>query len=74
MNTISAWPVPSATPPAATRNLEKPSLWLWIPYVWLFFASTRELSAWMAWDKPLHTNSDLGGSAADRLLMISLMT
>jgi len=58
---------------AAVHKADKPSKWLWLPFIWLFFASTRELSTWMAWDRPPATNADLGGSPVDRVLMISLM-
>ncbi len=73
MSTIQAPPVPSAARRTASGKREKPSLWLWVPLIWLFFDSTRELSTWMAWDRMKATNSDLGGSPVDRMLMITLM-
>ena len=60
-------------PTAPSAKTEKPSKWLWVPLIWLFFVSTRELSVWMEWDRPVATNTDLGGSPVDRVLMISLM-
>lgn len=73
MSTIQAQPVPSiARRPGASKR-DKPSLWLWVPLIWLFFDATRELSTWMAWDRMKATNSDLGGSPVDRMLMITLM-
>jgi exopolysaccharide production protein ExoQ len=73
---IQSEPVPSlATPPVARGVLAvkpgKPSPWIWVPYVWLFFASTRTLSTWLT---PGRTgDQDLSGSPADRLLMTSLI-
>lgn len=73
MSIVQAQPVAAPAKRAAAKNREKPSFWLWVPFVWLFFDSTRELSTWMAWDRMKATNSDLGGSPVDRMLMITLM-
>ncbi|MFP5227826.1 MAG: O-antigen ligase family protein [Acidobacteriota bacterium] len=73
MSSLQAQTIPAAGKKSAVARREKPSFWLWVPFIWLFFDSTRELSTWMAWDRMKATNSDLGGSPVDRLLMITLM-
>lgn len=59
---------------AEVANRETPSWWLWLPYVWFFFASTRALSNWLAGGRILRTNISLdSGSPVDRLLMTILI-
>lgn len=65
-------------PAAPKRTLrpksDKPSRWLWVPFIWLFFASTRTLSTWMTWSgRGLATGTDVSGSPLDQLLMTALM-
>lgn len=62
-----------------TPRLEKtsqvrvePSHWLWIPYIWLFFAATRTLSTWL-YGSNREITSTADGSPADRLLMTALI-
>jgi exopolysaccharide production protein ExoQ len=50
---------------APIAKLETPSSWIWVPYVWLFFGSTRTLSTWL---NPGHPDSS-SGSLADELIM-----
>jgi len=73
LSTVGTLSTPSTGVPAQPIGSQAPSRWIWVPLVWLFFASTRQLSTWIAWDKPTATNSDLGGSPVDRLLMTSLI-
>jgi exopolysaccharide production protein ExoQ len=49
----------------------RPSVWMWVPYVWLFFSSTRSLSTWLSGQSG--TGNDLTGNPVDRLLMVLLM-
>ena len=61
------------TAPAATPG--KPSLWIWVPWIWLFFASSRTPSTWLEWGSARSSlNDDIAsGSPVDRLLMTSLI-
>lgn len=50
----------------------KPSQWLWIPYIWLFFAATRTLSTWLSGG--IGSSGSIGdGSPVDRWLMTALI-
>lgn len=51
----------------------KPSLWLWVPFVWLFFVSTRALSTWMSGHAEGAGAADFTGSPVDLALMGFLM-
>jgi len=53
---------------------DKPSRWIWVSWVWLFFASTRTLDTWQAWDS-VRTAGDieLTGSLADQALVVLLI-
>ncbi|HVZ83089.1 MAG TPA: O-antigen ligase family protein [Terracidiphilus sp.] len=52
---------------------QKPSAWLWVPWIWLFFASTRTISTWLLWDhRDTASALDLT-SPADEVVMIMLM-
>jgi len=56
----------------AAQIRTKPSLWLWIPYVWLFFAATRTLSTWLAGG--IGSSTNIGdGNPLDRWLMSALI-
>jgi exopolysaccharide production protein ExoQ len=70
-------PLPTASPVArSTSGAEpgKPSLRIWGPYVWLFFASTRTLSSWLALGQPVgHGDLNGTGSPADELVMTLLI-
>lgn len=76
---IQSQPVPSLSTqpvvrPTFTARLEKLSLWVWVPYVWLFFTSTRALSGWIAGGKAgLTLDADSSGNPLDRLLMTVLI-
>jgi exopolysaccharide production protein ExoQ len=65
---LTASPVAGSTPAAKPG---KPSLWIWVPYVWLFFASTRTLGSWLSGSGADY--ADMSGSPMDRLLMSSLI-
>jgi len=68
-----AMPISSTTPGASFQDVKagKPSRWLWVPYVWLFFSATRTLSAWLAHDSG--SDADMSGNPIDRLLMTGLI-
>lgn len=57
-----------ASVPGRTAKPETPSQWIWVPFVWLFFASTRSLSTWL---NP--GDLDISGSPADQILMTVLI-
>lgn len=57
--------------PVAISKTTRSSKWLWIPYIWLFFTSTRSLSSWIGGGGS--SVSDAGGSPYDRFLMTFLM-
>jgi exopolysaccharide production protein ExoQ len=60
--------------PTAIAGPDKPSRWLWIPYVWLFFTSTRAVSSWLSGAVTgVSTDADASGSPYDRLLMTCLI-
>jgi exopolysaccharide production protein ExoQ len=64
-----------ASSSARSAGQSKPSLWIWLPYIWLFICSTRGLSIWLGLiglggDVG---DADLSGSPADRALMTLLM-
>lgn len=58
---------------AKALRIGKPSAWLWIPFIWLFFTSTRALSTWLSGHPEGAGQVDYSGSMADSLLMTSLM-
>lgn len=70
-----------SAPPVAESDVEtrvvksgKPSWRLWVPYIWLLFASTRALSAWLNSAKPDGTfDPEMSGSPVDRALMTVLI-
>lgn len=66
---------PSVGKPAPAPKKEKPSQWIWIPYVWLFILSTRSLSNWLSRAAQTGTvaDPDLSGSPLDRALLIFLI-
>jgi len=61
--------------PATVHNPTTPSLWIWIPYVWLFIVSTRSLSTWLNFAGQGGTviDPDLSGSPIDRNLLTLLI-
>ncbi len=65
---VTALPVAE---PVSAANSGKPSRWIWVPYVWLFFASTRTLGTWFS--RSGGGDADLSGSPVDRLLVSSLI-
>jgi len=70
-STIATSPVKKV---AFTTRQGKPSIWIWVPWVWLLFAATRQPSRWLLWNKPVNFNAqDASGSPIDRILMSALM-
>jgi exopolysaccharide production protein ExoQ len=77
---IRSSPAPSLAAPPVERPApsvkpEKPSWRLWVPYVWLFFASSRSLSSWLSsigHAGPL-VDPDLSGSPVDSVLSTLLI-
>jgi exopolysaccharide production protein ExoQ len=53
-----------------TRNL---SFALWIPWLWIFFISSRSLSLWINLGSPVQLTYNLEGSPIDRLLFTVLI-
>lgn len=51
----------------------RPSSWIWVPFLWLFFTSTRALSTWLSGHPEGAGQVDYSGSMADSLLMTALM-
>lgn len=73
---IRSKPASLLTPSAVARSTPaakpgKPSLWIWVPFVWLFFASTRTLGTWLSGG--MADYADMSGSPLDRLLMTLLI-
>lgn len=64
---------PAAGKPSTVTKPVKPSLWMWVPFVWLFFASTRTLSSWLLWGRDGPVDSYTSGNSADSFLMSSLI-
>jgi exopolysaccharide production protein ExoQ len=62
---------PLVETPAPTLKARKPSLWIWVPWVWLFITSTRLLSRWLTPGGSY--DPDLSGSSLDRNVLIILM-
>lgn len=71
---IQLRPASVETPTPAVRP-ETPSPWIWIPYVWLFFVSTRGLSGWLriAGQGGTVVDPDLSGSPVDSALLTLLI-
>jgi O-antigen ligase len=60
--------------PAAAAKAIKPSWWLWVPWVWMFFAATRTPSTWLMGSSGKIATEEVGtGNPIDRLIMTSLM-
>lgn len=57
----------------AIPAVESPSQWLWVPFLWLFIASTRGLSAWSTSQRVLTADADLSGSPLDRAVLTALL-
>jgi len=63
---------PARTAPASAG--QKPSLWIWVPWVWFLFAATRQPARWLLWNKPVNFGADdTAGGSADRIVMLLLM-
>jgi O-antigen ligase len=62
---------PLVETPTPTLKARKPSLWIWIPWVWLFIASTRLLSRWFT--PQVGVDADLSGSPLDRGVQMALI-
>jgi exopolysaccharide production protein ExoQ len=67
-------PVSNSKPDTSVQDAkaDKPSRWLWVPWIWLFFASTRTVSAWLAGGVG-GADADLSGSPLDRIVMTILI-
>jgi exopolysaccharide production protein ExoQ len=54
---------------------ETPSLWIWIPYIWLFTVSTRSVSSWLdlAGQNGTVPDPDLSGNPIDSALLTLLI-
>jgi O-antigen ligase len=66
---------PLVETPAPTVKPGPPSGWIWIPWVWLFLASTRSLSSWLslAGQGGAVADPDLSGNPADSVLLMVLI-
>lgn len=66
---------PPVETPAPGVKPARPSLWIWVPYIWLFIVSTRSLSSWLSFEGQTGTivDPDLSGSPVDRALLSLLM-
>ena len=65
---------PSAQTLTEGPKVSKPSRWIWVPWIWFFFASTRSLSTWMSGtDRRDLAAMNGSGSPVDRVLMTALM-
>lgn len=62
-----------ATGDLAAEAPSRPSSWIWVPFLWLFFTSTRALSTWLSGHPEGAGQVDYSGSIADSLLMTALM-
>lgn len=73
--TTSTLTRPRVIKPASAAKPGKPSRWIWVPFIWLFFASTRTMSTWLLWDKQAGSASrlDMSGNFTDQVLMTSLI-
>lgn len=61
--------------PASAPKPNRPSWWIWIPFVWIFLASTRSLSTWFSFAAldGTQVDPDLSGSPWDRALLTLLI-
>jgi exopolysaccharide production protein ExoQ len=67
-------PAPIAEAPAVATS--KPSHWIWLPWIWLFIASTRSVDLWLMGGSvdPATTDlMDLAGTQWDRLVLTTLI-
>jgi exopolysaccharide production protein ExoQ len=59
---------------ASAAKPGKPSRWIWVPFIWLFFASTRTMSTWLLWERQGRSSqADSSGSLIDQVLMTLLI-
>ncbi len=60
-----------------TRSVkpEKPTWWIWAPYIWLFIVSSRSLSSWLSLARQdgNPVDPDLSGSPIDAALLTTLI-
>jgi exopolysaccharide production protein ExoQ len=56
--------------PIRAKISRRVSHWLWVPFVWLFFSSTRSLASWVTGEL---SGGDASGNPIDRGLMIVLI-
>ncbi|HSS98947.1 MAG TPA: O-antigen ligase family protein, partial [Terriglobales bacterium] len=72
--TVRALAPPQSGKTAVVRPA-KPSLWVWVPFVWLFIVSTRALSTWLnlAGHTSLTADPEMSGSPVDSVLLATLM-
>ena len=62
--------------PTLPAKRAAPSPWIWLPYIWLFIASTRALSSWLSIGVGSDTpdlEADVSGSFLDRTVLQGLM-
>jgi len=59
--------------PRTVHKPASPSEWIWVPYVWLFIASTRGLSNWFQSGSHTAIDPDVSGSPLDRAVLTLLI-
>jgi len=52
----------------------KPSLWIWVPWIWWLFAATRTPSRWLLWNRPVNFGTADASGSIDPLVLLPLMT
>jgi exopolysaccharide production protein ExoQ len=73
-NSVPVTAVPWASEESSGSKREKPSAWLWVPWVWLLFAATRQPARWLLWYEPVNYGAeDVASGSADRVVMSLLM-
>jgi exopolysaccharide production protein ExoQ len=74
LETAAPESVQPATTPIRAPGALQTSAWIWVPWVWLLFASTRSPSSWLSGAKGAAAAAQEGaGSPLDRLIMTGLM-
>ncbi len=61
--------------PIVRAASQKPSPWIWVPFVWLFIASTRGLTEWDSAQHALSAanDADVSGDPLDRAVLMVLL-